>query len=150
MITEAIIDATIEGLNDDDSFSEVSVSIIETHPEVVAYLGSESFDILSEVEKDQLWYAIVILYASIKEENPHLRKRTPEEIEEYEESNYAIIDTQAKYIDMCNILFSHTEEEDLLAFVEDFLVPEDGDDISPPGRKVMFITLKTLIDVWCD
>ena len=150
MVTEQIIDKTLDLLHTGENFDDSSIILIDEHPEVIAYLDSESFDILIEEEKDVLWYCLVVLYTAIKDGKDHLQQRDVKEIEAKEEENYEVLgDNNMKYSEMCNLLFEDTKEEDLLAFIEDFLVPdEDEDDITPTGRKVLFITLKTMVDVW--
>ena len=150
MVSEQIIEKTLDLLHTGEHFDDSSVILIDEHPEVIAYLDSESFDILIEEEKDILWSCLVVIYTAIKEGKEHLQKRDVKDIESQEEENYAVLgDSNMKYSEMCNLLFDQTSEEDLLAFVEDFLVPdEEDDDITPTGRKVLFITLKTMIDVW--
>jgi len=148
MVHENNIDQAIDILDEEKTFILQSEKILKNHSAIIAYLSSEGFGILSEEEKDLLWYCLVVMFKAIELQKAETLEITMEALEEAEEDNYSRIgEKDLKFLQIADILFQDYEEEDLLAFVEDTLVPDDDDFPSPVGRKVIFISLKTIIDV---
>jgi hypothetical protein len=147
MIEEKHIDVAIELLGDEALFRRKSANLITTQPSIIAYLESEGFQILSNEEKDLMWYCILVIIEAIIQSEEEVESILLEEIEEAEEMNYSKVgDKNLKFSDVADIMFDGYEEEDLLAFVEDTLIPDEEEFPTPVGRKVLFISLKTLID----
>lgn len=148
MIPEKNIDKAIEMVADNDTFIGLSKMLIEQHPALVAYLNSESFEILSEDEKDLLWYCTIVILKSMELSGLNPNAYSINKIQDSEEKNYTQIgEKDLKFAQIADILFKDYIQEDLLAFAEDTLIPDEEDFPSPVGRKVIFITLKTVIDV---
>lgn len=147
MIEEKYIDIAIDLLGDEILFRRKSANLITTQPSIIAYLESEGFQILSNEEKDLMWYCILVIIEAIIQSEEELESIMLEEIEEAEELNYSKVgEKNLKFSDVADLMFDQYEEEDLLAFVEDTLIPDEEEFPTPVGRKVIFISLKTLID----
>ena len=148
MITESTINKVLEDLNSDQDFQERLTALVQSQPAIVSYLESEGFEILSNDERDLLWYLTVVIYHSVLCSINDITRIKVKHIEAAEEKNYDTLESDhLKFSEMADILFNNYEEEDLLAFVEDTVIPDEEDFPSPVGRKVIFITMKTIIDV---
>ncbi|NNF36754.1 MAG: hypothetical protein HKN68_21815 [Saprospiraceae bacterium] len=148
MISEKYIDQVILTLNSAPLYEERLRNIIETRQALVSYLESEGFEILDYEERDLLWYLTVVVHDSILEAGNNIPDITVEDIEIAEEKNYAALESDhMKFSDMADLLFNDYPEEDLLAFIEDTVIPDEEHFPSPVGRKVIFISMKTVIDV---
>lgn len=150
VVREEMIEAVITRMENPEVFLNASREFIENQPSIIAYLNSEGFSLLSEEEMDLLWYCILVVSESIKKVKK-VNLVDIEDIEETEEENYILLGGKdLKFEDIADRFFPNYIQEDLLAFAEDTLVPDDEDFISPAGRKIIFITLKTLIDVMVE
>ena len=148
MISEKEIDKSIDQVGDKDVFIKLSKQLIEQQSAIVAYYNSESFEILSEEEKDLLWYCTIVIFRAVELSGYSIQEVTIEQIQEAEEHNYSLAgDKDLKFTQIADVFFDGYPEEDLLAFAEDTLIPDEEEFPSPVGRKVMFITLKTIIDL---
>ena len=148
MVTEEIINKIIDQLEAKEVYQAKLQSLIEQQPAIISYFESEGFDILSNEEKDLLWYLTLVVYESYvahHETNPVLRLK---KIEKAEEENYTMMkQDHLRFSEIADLFFEGYEEEDLLALIEDTVIPDEGDFPSPVGRKVIFTTMKTIIDV---
>jgi hypothetical protein len=145
-IPEKAIEGVLDKFEKKGFFDQLSKALIDEQPFVLSYIESESFDILIEEEKDLLWYCSLVIYGacnSIVENMPEIHQ---EILNKWEEKNYESIEDHVKFSEMADTFFEKYAQEDLLAFVEDTLIPDEEDELTPVGRKVLFITLKTLID----
>lgn len=147
-ISESVIDqkATIVGETED--FAELIQNFKAKQPALLAFLFSESFDLLTQSEKDFTLFLALVVWESVNAIHPGQKLISAEEIEQAEEDNWEILsDSQAKgFRDKLDVFFDNTGQEDLLAFVEDALIQDEDEIISPEGREYVFITLKTIID----
>lgn len=148
IIEEKTIEESIELLSDKDMYHQFFEETVTQNSGLVAYLSAEGFDILTEEEKDLMWYCTLVLLQSWKKITGDFPAISNNDIEDAEEANYDVVgEKQIKFKEVADLLFEGYEQEDLLAFVEDTLAPDEEDFITPVGRKVMFISLKTIIDV---
>lgn len=148
MVSEKHIDQVIQKLNSASLYEERLRTIIETTQALVSYLESEGFEILNNEERDLLWYLTVVVYDSILEAGERIPDIDVNAIEIAEEKNYTSLESDhMKFSDMADLLFKDYPEEDLLAFIEDTVIPDEEQFPSPVGRKVIFISMKTIIDV---
>ena len=148
MITESTINTVIEDLNSEQDYQDRLAALFQSQPAIVSYLESEGFEILDNDERDLLWYMTVVIYHSVLLSDSDVTRIKVKQIEAAEEKNYDALESDhLKFSEMANILFTNYKEEDLLAFVEDTVIPDEDEFPSPVGRKVIFITMKTIIDV---
>lgn len=148
-ISENVINATISDLEQvDGNLDERIEALKTTQPMILAYITSAQFDMLNESERDYLLYLTQVLVQSIDrsiEELPTLEEAI---IGEIEEKVWTMMESAKgkTFRDRLDIFFENYPQEDLLAFVEDSLAEDEEDDLSPEGRELMFVALKTLID----
>ena len=149
MVTEEIIEKVISQYEvDEDEFVTSLSGMMDEHPALLAFLSHESNDVLTEDEKDMMWYITLILLTSAQEFGYKIEELSDQALGNHEESNWQVYQEQSKgsFRERVTVFFNDYEEEDLLAFVEDTLEIEDEGPITPVGRDVIFISAKAIID----
>jgi hypothetical protein len=153
IVTAAAIDAAIEELEDlsEDRYEQQMQAFAEAQPVVIAYLFSDSFELLSEEERGYLQYLALIAWRAIERENGRIEPVSEEQIGEAEERNYEMLENAqgAKFSDRLETFFEGYAQEDLLAFAEEAVIEEEGEEdalVTREGRETLFVALKTLID----
>lgn len=118
-------------------------------PMLLAYLTGMQFDLLNEQEKDYFLYLAWILHQSIAQKVETVKVATEEQIGAAEEQNWEMMEktTKGDFRKRLDPFFEKAKQEDLIAFIEDGLVAEEEDFITPVGRELMFVGLKTVVDV---
>lgn len=147
-ISETVIDKVILQLENADHDKLVD-AFAEDQPEILAYLLSEDSEMFSENEQELLMYLAIVIWQSVMAATPSTPLILTNVIEEAEEKNWEIWDNSKgrTFRDRLNVFFDKTDQEDLLAFIEDSLVDdEDQDPITDEGREFLFMTLKTMVD----
>lgn len=152
MIQEATIERVLDRLERgaEDYESEIH-DFADSQPELMEYLTNEDTEAFTEAERDLLLFAAVVIYQSVDDERAGIPEASGEAIARAEEHNYAIFQRgqAAPFRDRLTPFFEESEEEELLAFVEDLLLAEsdDADRVSGEAREAFFVTLKTVVDV---
>jgi hypothetical protein len=154
MITEEQIEKVLDRMEDSEvTIPEIVKELSQQHPVLHAYITSPQFDeILSQTEREYFHFLVVSLYMIIKEYYPQCLQ-TPleeEEIGAKEEELWEKWEKQGNkdFNAKLDPFFEETEEEDLLALIEDALMETEDDLITPSGREPVFIALKTLMDLF--
>ncbi len=157
MVKESIIDQVVELFeNQEDCFEKTAQDFIQQQPALLALLMSETEGVLSEDELDFMLYLALVVYKSIETESGKELEQVDEETISFaEEANWAVIagSKGRTFREKLDTFFEDTDQEDLLAFVEDSLTIGGEDEegalvhLTPEGQEPMFVTLKTLIDV---
>lgn len=148
MITEEIIDQSIDRIQQMD-FDEAFGQFSKKHPLLVSYLAGEQFAVLEDTEYQILLFEAMIIAECFNDIDLGKDETTAELLEECESANWAAFDSEenGSFHDRLDIFFDHTDEEDLLAFIEDSLVDdEESEPIHPASREIIFITLKSIVD----
>jgi len=149
MIPEQIIEKTIAKFdNDREAYESAMTEMMDGQPALVAFLSQESNDVLTEEEKDILWYISLILISSTRADNYQVGEIAHESLADNDEANWEILHDQPKgnFRDRVTVFFEGYEQEDLLAFVEDTVELEDDGPITTVGREVIFMSAKCVID----
>ena len=150
-ITQDAIEAIMLRLQSTpDLFSSLLDGLERDQPAIINWLFSESFDILSQEEKQYFLFLSLVIIVSISEEIVIDNVVDPKTIEIAEEKNWELFTSQSskEFREKVNVFFNAYPQEDLLAFVEDALELEHEDQVvTTVGRPPMFIALKTIIDV---
>ncbi|MEM9887758.1 MAG: hypothetical protein AAF849_17825 [Bacteroidota bacterium] len=146
-VSEQIIDEVVS--QSEQGKAEQIAILGEEQPFLLAYLVSEQFELLTPDEQTYFIYLAWILHQSIAKTRLEAKLVEEEDIGLAEESNWAKIEAGHKkdFRKMLNPFFEETPQEDLLAFIEDSLVDEEEDFITTAGRELMFVGLKTVVDV---
>jgi hypothetical protein len=152
-IPENVIDEVAEKIgNLNGDIDALFAEFKQEQPAILAYLTSESFNVLTNAEKDYLLYLALVIWKSIGEVDPISSTITQKQIAESEEDNWAQLNESVSknFRERLTPFFDETEQEDLLAFVEDSLTLDEEADadlnLSKEGRDPIFIALKTIID----
>ncbi len=149
-ISEEIIDALTEELEAQPENYELLVkSFQQTQPELMAYILSEDTLFLTPDEREHLLYLSLIIWESVRRQNPELPTMAIEKVEAAEDKNWSALEAvkARAFRERMDVFFDKYPQEDLLAFVEDALIPDEESVITKEGREPLFVTLKTIIDV---
>lgn len=155
LIPEDIIEAVVEALEESEETPEMQIEQLEKEqPMLLAYLANEQFDTLTEEERSYLFYLTWVMYQSAKssEQVKVLPMITEDALGEAEEANWEtyLDNTSKDFRRRLDPFFEATEQEDLLAFLEDALIDDDDATITEVGRDLLFIGLKTVMDCIVD
>ena len=149
-ISEELIDAIATELDEQPENYEPLVHEFQANqPELMAFILSEDTLFLTPEERDHLLYLSLVIWAAVRRNQPELAPVNSEKIGEAEDANWAKLEglKVKTFRERLDIFFEKYPQEDLLAFVEDALIPDDDSPITKEGREALFIALKTVIDV---
>lgn len=152
-IKEKHLNAVLDMIEEDDFNMEAALKKIDqTLPTVLSYSLSDNFSLLTDEEKDYYEYLVVTILITVLNNMESIEDKSEDEIEAVEEKVWAKMETSKskKFNEKINVFFEDTKEEDLMAFIEDGLTPEDNDFVSSAGRELMFVGLTTMVEVLCD
>lgn len=130
---------------------KVMSDFAESQPHVAAWLLGDGFDVLTEDEQDYMFFLATSVYLAVKSKVEQMPVLDGESLRNAEERNWSLLEgVKAKsFQDRITVLFEDSDQEDLLAFVEDSLAEDDvfQDDVTTPvGREPIFVAMKSLID----
>lgn len=147
-ISEEIIDKKAALIGAEGGHQEAVQQFKAKQPALLVYLFSDSFELLTQKEREYMMYLVLVIWASINEVEPDIPQVVPKMVEEKEEFNWEKLKlVKAKYFrDRLDVFFDGYPQEDLLAFAEDALVHDEDNMVSKEGREYLFIALKTIID----
>ncbi|MEL6635885.1 MAG: hypothetical protein AAFW73_00245 [Bacteroidota bacterium] len=148
-IDEHTIERVAEKLNQQPEQYEAKVlHWQQQQPELLAYLFMEDTRFLSDDERDFLLYLSLILLESVTQIQP-IPPVSSEQISLAEDHNWEQLEKVSArgFRERLDVFFVDYAQEDLLAFVEDALIPDEDSTITKEGREPLFIALKTVIDV---
>jgi hypothetical protein len=153
MTTELEIENVMTGLENEDFSPESLIEEMdEVQPNVLAYLLSDNFELLTEDERNYLIYLGSIIWKSTSSNATENLNVSEELIIETEEKNWEIMNEQSgqSWRERLNPFFESTKEEDLLAFIEDGLADDEEEEnpiVTKEGKELLFVGLKTVVDV---
>lgn len=149
-VSETIIDRVASQIaSTEEIFVEKTKVFGEDQPFLAGYFFSEAFAAFTSKEKEYALFLGLVLWDSIKTVNPDLPLVEEEDFISAEEKNLALIQevTAKKFRARLDVFFENTDQEDLLAFIEDSLIEEEEEPlITKEGRELLFIILKTMVD----
>ena len=148
-VSETIIDAVVEQL--ESANFEIETEIFgKRQPALLGYVFSEDFELLTHEERDFMLYLLIVIWKSVEKVKGELPPTPADLLEEAEEHNWEILDkvNEKRFRDRMTVFFDDSDQEDLLAFIEDALVEDDEDSVvTKEGREPIFVALKTVVDV---
>lgn len=154
-VSEDVIDAVIDELEtlNDEQYESRMEDFSNAQPVLVSYLfHEENFHLLTDEERGYLQYLSLIAWMANTRVNGPGEPVSEEQIGQAEEQNYALLEgvREQGFRERLNVFFENTPQEDLLAFAEEAVL-EDEDDpdafVTKEGREVIFLTVKTVVDV---
>ena len=151
-VSEKVIDSISEALENADFEREIEIFGKE-QPALLGYVFSEDFELLTREEREYMLYLLIVLWKSIEQVEGELPVIHTDNISEAEERNWELLDavTETRFRDRMNVFFEDSDQEDLLAFIEDALIEDDDDSVvTKEGREPMFVALKSIVDVLCQ
>ena len=152
-IKEHHINAVLDLIEEDDFNMEEALQKIDNIlPTVLSYSLSDNFSLLTAEEKDYFEYLGLTILIVALNNIESITDKSEDEIGLAEEKIWEKIGQQKSkdFNTKINVFFEGSKEEDLLAFVEDGLTPEENDFVSHAGRELMFVGLATMIEVLCE
>ncbi len=147
-ISEKQIDTAADYIGNLEDYKPVLQHLSETQPALIAYLYSDSFQSFTQEEQQLLLFIALVLWKSIDELEGSLSEISEDEIAALEEKNWEILDVAGKgdFRERLTPFFENYSQEDLLAFVEDSVTPDEDNMVSEEGKEYLFISMKTVID----
>lgn len=154
MVSEATIEKVLERFEQDAAlYEEAAREFGVRQPELLQYLLKVPEGVLTPEEGEYLLYLAIIIWQSVYDSYGEGPKPSVKAIEIAEEKNWEMWESASgNFNRRLDDFFEKTDQEDLLAFVEDSLTLDEEDEESNPpvtkeGAEPMFIALKTLIDL---
>lgn len=152
-VIEPIIDSVLDDFEEGKwTVEEVIETWEKDQPLILGFFMSETFDVLTDEEKPYLLYLAAVIWISVNRVYPIIGAVEQQDLDEKEEANWEILNeaSSPRFHERLDPFFEHTDQEDLLAFIEDSLVIDDNEEdewkITKEGREPIFIGLKTLVD----
>ena len=151
-VSEKVIDGISEALENADFEREIEI-FGKQQPALLGYVFSEDFELLTREEREYMLYLLIVLCKCIEQVEGELPVIHADNLGEAEERNWELLDavTETRFRDRMNVFFEDSDQEDLLAFIEDALIEDDDDSVvTKEGREPMFVALKSVVDVLCQ
>ncbi|NJO86840.1 MAG: hypothetical protein HC821_01950 [Lewinella sp.] len=162
MVSETIIEAEISRLQN-ASVAEELARLGQQQPALLHYLNDSDVGEFSEEEQALLFYGAVVLFGALEQAYGPVEEIDGETIGAAEDENFALLLNlqPGSFQERVTVFFEHSEEEDLLAFIEDLLsATGEADEVAelaqagleplevhPVAREPLFAILKTVVDV---
>lgn len=152
-VSEEIIDNTIDLLEaTPEAFDHLLEKMEEEQPILLAYFFSEQFDLFTESERSYLQYLALVIWHASRKVFGQTALVTEEQISAAEDNNWEQLEqvNAHGFRERMGVFFEQTNQEDLLAFIEDALLDDEDDAIvTKEGREALFVTLKSVADLLC-
>lgn len=149
MVPESTIDTVAEQLaSDSEHFTDRIEQFQTEQPVLAAYVFSENTEAFTDAERDLfLFLSLLIYFSAAVHRGSAPAPVTEKALAEAEEANYERMEGERgkSFHRRLDVFFATTEEEDLLATVEDALLDEEGE-VTIEGREPLFLSLKSIID----
>lgn len=151
-IKEDKIDQALEVISESDERYEAALKDLELRqPEVMDYLQDEEHTLaFTEDEQDYILYLLLVIWEAVRQVHPDLPGVSLEALNQAEEANWNKLEglTEKKFRDRLDVFFDSTNQEDLLAFLEDALQEDEDSFVTKEAREPIFVLLKSIIDCW--
>jgi hypothetical protein len=117
-------------------------------PDIAAYILSDDFSLLTEVERETLLFGATLLLTVARENGLATEPISEETIGELDEANWTWLEESEgrSLSDKMDVLFDQYPEPELLAFIEDLCTDEEEEDLTRSGGEIMVVALKTVAD----
>lgn len=140
-ILESTIEAVCTRFDTTEKLAQAIDNLGQDQPHIAAYLKPENHKLLTEEEYGLLWFMTVVVVQSYEDTFGPARTLSQKQIGEAEEQLWATMNEQKakNFRDKLNVFFDQIPEEEILAFVEDNLIDDDDEIVSPAGREYLFV-----------
>jgi len=120
------------------------------YPDISAYLLNDQLDALIEEEFRILWFNALVIIKSFEKAEQIPEKLDKKSLEEHESSNWSLLQNSKPvgFNEKLDAFFKDSEQEDLLALIEDSLAEDDEMQITSAAKEIIFICLKSLVDLF--
>lgn len=150
-VTEHIIEEALSWIHSSSGDYESAVKTFgQEQPAILSALFTDDFDLFTQEEKDFALFLAMVIWKSITSAVGSPAEVSADRFGEVEENNWELLQTTTgkSFRDRMNVFFEQTEEEDLLAFIEDSLTPGDEEEftLTAEGREPLFVFLKSVVD----
>jgi hypothetical protein len=148
-VSESLIDEVVAFMDQNqDQLESMVAQFHEQQPVIFGYIFSENLTILHQEEREFVLFLLLIIINAAKKVNGEFPAIDVKDFEVAEEQNWSLLEgTGAKsFRDRLDVFFDQTEQEDLLAFIEDALSDSEDGLASKEGREVVFVFLKSVVD----
>lgn len=119
---------------------------MERYPNIVHYIFSDNFALLSKEEREYFEYLAWIQLKAIEYTQVVKDDAQPELIGETEEKHWEILQTTEKlpFRERMTPFFDTYDEEEALAYIEDSLVEDEGFELSKEVKELIVVGLTTI------
>ncbi len=147
-ISESIINQVIDQLAEETAYVAAMDEMVETQKDLMNFIDEENQSLLAKNELAILQFLSLVICKSVKH-HYELKTIHGKLLEEAEEKNWEVFhDPQMKsFSNVLDKYFENYQQEDLLALVEDSIQDDENSDISQPGKEMIFVAAKSIIDV---
>lgn len=160
MVSEQAIEQSLEALTAAEAVEQGMLTFASEQVPYLQYLRTDSFDLLTDDERDYLLYLGLVIYRAARSEAPQGAPRAipGERIEEWDERCWEWMQATVgkPMTERLTVFFDNIDQEELLAFAEDSLTPVEED--APAGdaeelklfdtgasRELAFVALAVLV-----
>ena len=160
MIPVTAIEHSLDYLTTEARLEEAMLAFAQEQTAFLQYLQTESFELLTQDERDYLQYLLLVMYGATtwapendEKDRPKLAMISGEDIEKWDERCWewmqgTVGKPMATRLDQ---FFENIDQEELLAFAEDSLVDSDEEGeganlfVSGPSRELGFVALAVFV-----
>ena len=147
-ISESVINQVIDHLAEETAYLATTDDMLETQKDLMNFIDEENQSLLAKNELAILQFLTVVICKSVQH-HYELKTIPGKLLEEAEENNWEVFhDPQMKtFSNVLDKYFECYHQEDLLALVEDSIQDDENSDMSQPGKEMIFVAAKSIIDV---
>lgn len=147
-VSEDDIQTLMDACDQNDKiFFDLQDKIAKEEMGISALLTDDNLKLLNEEEFDLLWFMSTIVYGSFTSMN-EIKDISAKSLESIEEKNWNLMSVikGTDFKSKLDVYFEKYTQEDLLAFIEDSLAPDEDLEINSAAREVLFVASITLLD----
>lgn len=148
MIQEELIDQILVKVEAADFQQELD-DFKNQYPILFSYLMNDQLASLTEEEFQLLFFDAIVMLKCFESVGKIPGEFDPKALEDKESANWNLMQNTKPiaFQEKLDVFFEETRQEDLLAFIEDSLAEDDEFAISSAAREIMFICLKSVLDL---
>jgi hypothetical protein len=148
MIREELIEKIVDQLETAEFENELEKLKMQ-YPLLHAYLLNDQLETLTDDEFMILFFDALVIVKSFEQSGTMPSALSEERLEELESDNWnRLHDSKpVNFHEKLDVFFEATRQEDLLAFIEDSLADDDEQLVSSAAREILFICLKSIVDL---